>query len=81
MPENFLQLSAKDRVGVIRTAASKSGRSGPLMDKDVWVVWALSTFFESSLGSHLVFKGGTALSTLPSVTVAWHCQQRLTLNK
>jgi hypothetical protein len=32
------------------------------MEKDVWVVWALSTLFESSLGSHLVFKGGTALS-------------------
>jgi hypothetical protein len=62
MPENFLQLSAKDRVGVIRTAAFKSGRSGPLMEKDVWVVWALSTLFESPLGSHLVFKGGTALS-------------------
>jgi hypothetical protein len=56
MPENFLQLSAKDRVGVIRTAAFKSGRSGPLMEKDVWVVWALSTLFESPLGSHLVFK-------------------------
>src|SRR5271168_1461394 len=62
MPESFLQLSAKDRVGVIRTAASKSGRSGPLMEKDVWVVWALSTLFESPLGAHLVFKGGTALS-------------------
>jgi hypothetical protein len=62
MPENFLQLSAKDRVAVLRTAASNSGRSGPLMEKDVWVVWALSTLFESSLGSHLVFKGGTALS-------------------
>ena len=55
MPENFLQLSAKDRVAVLRTAASNSGRSGPLMEKDVWVVWALSSLFESSLGSHLVF--------------------------
>jgi hypothetical protein len=62
MPENFLQLSAKDRVAVLRTAASTSGRSGPLMEKDVWVVWALSTLFESALGDHLVFKGGTALS-------------------
>ena len=62
MPENFLQLSAKDRVAVLRTAASNSGRSGPLMEKDVWVVWALSTLFESELGNHLVFKGGTALS-------------------
>ena len=34
------------------------------MEKDVWVVWALSTLFESSLGSHLVFKAGTALSSV-----------------
>jgi predicted nucleotidyltransferase component of viral defense system len=26
------------------------------------VVWALSTLFQSELGAHLVFKGGTALS-------------------
>jgi hypothetical protein len=62
MSENFLQLSAKDKVAVLRTAASSSGRSGPLLEKDVWVVWALSTLFESPLGNHLVFKGGTALS-------------------
>ncbi len=28
----------------------------------MWVVWALSTLFQSSLGQHLVFKGGTSLS-------------------
>ena len=32
------------------------------MEKDIWVVWALSTLFTSPLGTHLVFKGGTALS-------------------
>ena len=62
MSENFLQLSEKDKVAVLRTATSSSGRSGPLLEKDVWVVWALSTLFESPLGNHLVFKGGTALS-------------------
>jgi len=62
MSENFLQLSEEDKVAVLRTAASSSGRSGPLLEKDVWVVWALSTLFESPLGNHLVFKGGTALS-------------------
>jgi hypothetical protein len=62
MPESFLQLSNKERVDVLRGAASQSGRSGPLLEKDVWVVWALSTLFESPLGNHLVFKGGTALS-------------------
>jgi len=62
MPENFLQLSAKDKADALRVAASASGRPGSLLEKDVWVVWALSTLFESPLGSHLVFKGGTALS-------------------
>lgn len=33
-----------------------------LLEKDVWVVWALRTLFASDLGEHLVFKGGTSLS-------------------
>jgi hypothetical protein len=33
-----------------------------ILEKDVWVVWTLSTLFESAFGDHLVFKGGTSLS-------------------
>ncbi|MBI4197510.1 MAG: nucleotidyl transferase AbiEii/AbiGii toxin family protein, partial [Chloroflexi bacterium] len=33
-----------------------------LLEKDVWVVWALETLFGGPFGSSLVFKGGTSLS-------------------
>nr|WP_241560126.1 nucleotidyl transferase AbiEii/AbiGii toxin family protein [Solirhodobacter olei] len=43
-------------------AASASGRPEHLLEKDVWVVWALDVLFGTSIGKHLVFKGGTSLS-------------------
>lgn len=62
MAEDFLELSAEDRREVLEVAASASGRPPHLLEKDVWVVWALAALFESDLGKHLVFKGGTSLS-------------------
>ncbi len=38
------------------------GRPSGLLEKDIWVVWALNTLFSSKFGDHLVFKGGTSLS-------------------
>ncbi len=62
MSEIFLQLSAEDRAEALAAAASDSGRPAHLLEKDVWVVWALNALFESPLGEGLVFKGGTSLS-------------------
>jgi Nucleotidyl transferase AbiEii toxin, Type IV TA system len=62
MPESFFHLSAREKAEALQVAASASGRPPHLLEKDVWVVWALSTLFESPFGAHLVFKGGTALS-------------------
>ena len=62
MVESFLSLSAGDRRDALGVAAARSGRPVHLLEKDVWVVWALATVFGSPLGEHLVFKGGTSLS-------------------
>jgi len=62
VPESYFQLSATDQADALAAGASASGRPPHLLEKDIWVVWALSTLFESELGAHLVFKGGTALS-------------------
>lgn len=62
MPESFFHLNAKEQEEALQVAASASGRPPRLLEKDIWVVWALSVLFDSPLGSHLVFKGGTALS-------------------
>jgi len=62
MADVFLHLPASDRRDVLGIAADKSGRPAHLLEKDAWVVWALSTLYSSALGEHLVFKGGTSLS-------------------
>lgn len=62
MSEAYLNLSPKDRKDAIGRAATVSGRPGHILEKDVWVVWALAALFESPLAANLVFKGGTSLS-------------------
>lgn len=62
MPDDYLSLSPADRREALAVAASASGRPEHLLEKDVWVVWALDVLFSASIGEHLVFKGGTSLS-------------------
>jgi hypothetical protein len=62
MADSIFALSEKERRDFYRVASGKTGRLDALIEKDVWVVWALSALFENRLGAHLVFKGGTSLS-------------------
>lgn len=57
-----MQLSDEDRSEALAAAAAASGRPAHLLEKDVWVVWALGVLFEAPFADHLVFKGGTSLS-------------------
>lgn len=59
---SYFALSSKDRVDALEAAASTLGRPADLLEKDIWVVWALDALFSSRIGEHLVFKGGTSLS-------------------
>ncbi len=62
MPESIFSLSARERAQFFQAAAVQVGRNAILLEKDVWVVWALRALFEDPVGAHLVFKGGTSLS-------------------
>jgi hypothetical protein len=62
MADPFLTLSREDRVEALEVAATESGRPVHLLEKDIWVVWAIDALFSSDFGKHLVFKGGTSLS-------------------
>lgn len=62
MPDHFLLLSKKDQFDALGVAADALKRPAHLLEKDVWVVWALETLFGSSLATKLAFKGGTSLS-------------------
>ena len=62
MAESFFALSRDDQREVLEQVRAKSDRPTHLLEKDVMVVWAIQGLFESSVGEHLVFKGGTSLS-------------------
>jgi hypothetical protein len=62
MAEDYLTLSREDRLEALGVAATESGRPVHLLEKDIWVVWAINGLFSSEFGKHLVFKGGTSLS-------------------
>lgn len=58
----FHALSVEEKRDALRIAASRSGRRAHLLEKDIWVVWALGALFEGPFGESLTFKGGTSLS-------------------
>jgi len=63
MPETwFPSLSADDRRYALRIAAARCERRPYLLEKDIWVVQALSILFSAPFANDLVFKGGTSLS-------------------
>ena len=58
----FPSLSANDRQYALRVAAPRCGRRPYLLEKDSWVVQALSVLFSAPVANDLVVKGGTSLS-------------------
>ena len=62
MAERFFALSTADQREVLEQARARTDRPTHLLEKDVWVVWALGALFDSPLAADLTFKGGTSLS-------------------
>lgn len=62
MAESFLGLGREDQSEVLELVRAQIDRPTHLLEKDVWVVWALGALFDSPLASDLTFKGGTSLS-------------------
>ncbi|MEO8059321.1 MAG: nucleotidyl transferase AbiEii/AbiGii toxin family protein [Burkholderiales bacterium] len=62
MAEQFFALNKDDQREVLEQARAQTDRPTHLLEKDVWVVWALGALFDSSLATDLTFKGGTSLS-------------------
>ena len=62
MVESFFALSRDDQREVLEQVRAKTDRPTHLLEKDVWVVWALGALFDSPLRADLTFKGGTSLS-------------------
>lgn len=63
MAEKFLSLTREERREVLESVFARGlTRSAALLEKDVWVVWALQALFAGPFAGDLVFKGGTSLS-------------------
>ena len=62
MSESWFALSRADQAEALEVAAGRTGRPAHLLEKDIWVVWALSAIYGSTLAEKLTFKGGTSLS-------------------
>ena len=61
--ESWFALSAEDQKEALAVAAAESGWPAFLLEKDIWVVWALQILgTDQQLLQSLTFKGGTSLS-------------------
>ena len=61
--ESWFALSAEDQKEALAVAAAESGWPAFLLEKDLWVVWALQILgTDQQLLQSLTFKGGTSLS-------------------
>lgn len=63
----FLSLSDEDRKDILQTLSSRRGQNPAVLEKDVWVCWALKTLFEIPRAHQMAFKGGTSLSKVYGV--------------
>ncbi len=60
MPRAYLSLNAQERLEFILEAGEALKSEPSVLEKDIWVCWALKALF--SLELPMVFKGGTSLS-------------------
>jgi antitoxin component of MazEF toxin-antitoxin module len=61
--ESWFALSPEDQKEALAVAAAESGWPAFLLEKDIWVVWALQILgTDQQLLQSLTFKGGTSLS-------------------
>ena len=61
MAESWFALAPEERTEALAVAAAESGWPANLLEKDIWVVWALQALgAEQQLLETLTFKGGTS---------------------
>jgi hypothetical protein len=79
--ESWFALSPEDQTEALAVAAAESGWPANLLEKDIWVVWALQALgTEQQLLETLTFKGGTSLSKAYRLIDRFSDDVDLTLN-
>ena len=81
MAESWFALSAEDQKEALAVAAAESGWPAYLLEKDIWVVWALQILgTDQQLLQSLTFKCGTSLSKAHGLIERFSEDVDLTLN-
>ncbi len=62
MPESYFSLSNEDKGALVRQRAPVLDMPPFLIEKDIWVCWALEHLFKMPDALPMAFKGGTSLS-------------------
>lgn len=62
--EVFLDLSTEDRADILNDIARQAGpgKTAQILEKDIWLCWALGALFSMPNKLPMAFKGGTSLS-------------------
>lgn len=64
MNEHYLYLDPTDQQEILEAGAAHFGRRAAVLEKDIWVCWALETLFSIEGAHPMAFKGGTSLSKI-----------------
>ena len=67
MTESFMTLALHDKREILQTAALELGKSAAILEKDVWICWALEILFTIPAAHPMAFKGGTSLSKVYNI--------------
>lgn len=64
MPETYLSLTPKEQSLILREISTNKDikRNAVLLEKDIWICWALEVLFKMPNRLPMAFKGGTSLS-------------------
>lgn len=62
MNQAYLDLPLEEQADILRALAERLGRDALVLEKDVWLCWALHLLFTMPDTKQMAFKGGTTLS-------------------
>ena len=73
--DKFYNIPDDTKAEILRNTGEKANLPAYAVEKDWWVVQTLAILFETKIGKHMVFKGGTSLSK------AWGLIERFSYQK
>jgi hypothetical protein len=67
VPEQFLKLPENEQAEILSALAHNLKKAPAVLEKDIWVCWALQALFTMPGRLPMAFKGGTALSKVYNI--------------